>query len=299
MRASVIIPVYNGAAYISAAVRSVLAQTEHDLELLVVDDGSTDGTRELVRGFDDPRLRLLTQDNAGPSAARNLGIRESRGEWVGFLDADDVWRPDKLAAHLRRASEMPAAGLTYSSVVVVDEVGTLVEVLKAELEGEVLEPLLFGNIVWGGGSSAMLRRDVFDRVGGFDPTIKYGEDWEMWLRVAASFPFAAVPEPLTCRTERRQSYGTNAIAMRDSCLRFLNNAFDTYAAGYRHQRAKAIAEVYYRAAITLHDLDGRKSACLDLVRTLWRNPRHPYAYRRLIRLAISYSSRRRQAAVIV
>ena len=299
MKASVIIPVYNGSAYVGTAIRSVLAQTEPDLELIVVDDGSTDGTPDVVRQFDDPRLRLLEQTNAGPSAARNLGIAESRGDWVGFLDADDSWRPEKLEAHLRRASERPAAGLTYSSVVVVDEQGALVEALKADLEGDVLESLLFGNVIWGGGSSAILRRDVFDRVGGFDPKIKYGEDWEMWLRVASAYPFAAVPEPLTCRTERRNSYGTDAVAMRDSCLRFLNNAFDTYASAYRHQRAKAIAEVYYRAAITLHDLDGRKSACIDLVRTLWRNPRHPYAYRRLIRLAISNPIPGRQLLPVV
>ncbi len=289
MKASVIIPVYNGAPYIAKAITSVLAQSESSFELIVADDGSTDGTGDIVRQFSDSRLRLISQENAGPSAARNHGIAVSSGEWVGFLDSDDSWRPEKLAAHLRRAAEQPEAGLTYSSVVVTEPDGTFVQMLTADLEGWVLDRLLFGNVIWGGGSSVMVRRDVFDRVGPFDPDIKYGEDWEMWLRIAAAYPLTAIAEPLTCRLERHESYGKQAEPMRDACLGFLNRAFDSYAAAYESQRAKAVAEVYYRAAITLHDAEGRKAACVDLVRTLWRNPRHKYAYRRLIRLAMSYS----------
>lgn len=142
-------------------------------------------------------------------------------------------------------------------------------------------------MVVGGGSSVIIRREVFDRVGAFDPTIKYGEDWELWLRVAAAYPFAVVPEPLTRRVQRPDGYGTNGVAMRDSCLRFLENAFDTYAAKYRSHRGKAIAEVYYRAAIVLHENKARKAAWVALLHTLRRNPFHPYAYRRLIRLAVS------------
>ena len=298
MKATVIIPVYNGAAYVADAIKSALDQTERDIEVIVVDDGSTDGTIAAVRRFTDPRLRLIRQANAGPSAARNRGIAAAGGVWVGFLDADDSWRAGKVAAHLARAAEMPEAGLSYSSVLVSDLTGSLIQVLHADREGWVLEPLLFGNFVWGGGSSAMVRRDVFDRVGGFDPNIKYGEDWELWLRVASAYPFAAVAEPLTCRLERPDSYGTHTAAMRDACLGFLNAAFDSYASAYQGLRAKAIAEVYYRAAIDLHDDndDQRRSACVDLVRTLRRNPFHPYAYRRLLRLAMSFTSTRPRTA---
>lgn len=297
MKATVIIPVYNGAAYVANAIESALAQTERDIEVIVVDDGSTDGTVAAVRRFTDPRLRLIRQANAGPSAARNRGAAAARGEWVGFLDADDSWRAGKVAAHLARAAEMPEAALTYSSVLVRDPAGSLIEVLHADREGWVLEPLLFGNFVWGGGSSAMVRRDVFDRVGGFDPKIKYGEDWELWLRIAALYPFGAVAEPLTCRLERPDSYGTHTAAMRDACLAFLNAAFDSYASAYQVIRAKAIAEVYYRAAIDLHDDDDkRRSACVDLVRTLRRNPFHRHAYRRLLRLAMSFTTTRPRTA---
>ena len=298
MKATVIIPVYNGAAYVADAIKSALDQTERDIEVIVVDDGSTDGTIAAVRRFTDPRLRLIRQANAGPSAARSRGIAAAGGVWVGFLDADDSWRAGKVAAHLARAAEMPEAGLSYSSVLVSDLTGSLIQVLHADREGWVLEPLLFGNFVWGGGSSAMVRRDVFDRVGGFDPNIKYGEDWELWLRVASAYPFAAVAEPLTCRLERPDSYGTHTAAMRDACLGFLNAAFDSYASAYQGLRAKAIAEVYYRAAIDLHDDndDQRRSACVDLVRTLRRNPFHPYAYRRLLRLAMSFTSTRPRTA---
>ena len=286
-KASIIIPVYNGAAFIGRAVASILKQTERDLELIVVDDGSTDGTRDVVAGVSDPRLTLIAQANAGPSAARNVGLAASTGPWVGFLDADDWWLPEKLAAHLRRGEEQPELGLIHSSVIVFDEEEKFVDVLMAWADGSVLEPLLFGNIIVGGGSSVTVRRDVLDQVGWFDPDVKFGEDWELWLRIAARFPFAAIREPLTCRMQRRAGYGANPVAMRDACVRFLNRAFDTFASHYNSRRGKALAEVYYRAATTLHDNNVRGAACYDLFRTLARNPLHGYAYRRLVRLAIS------------
>ena len=285
--ASIIIPVYNGAAYVGRAIDSVLRQTEPDLELIVVDDGSTDTTRDVVGAVSDPRLTLISQANAGPSAARNAGIAASTSPWVGFLDADDWWLPEKLETHLRVGRERPELGLIHSSVVVFDESEKFLEVLIAWADGATLEPLLFGNIVVGGGSSVTIRREVLDDVGWFDANVKYGEDWEMWLRVAARYPFGAIREALTCRMQRRAGYGGDPVGMRDECVRFLNRAFDTFAAPYRSRRDKALAEVYYRAAAALHANNVRGAACYDLLRTLVRNPLHSYAYRRLVRLAVS------------
>jgi GT2 family glycosyltransferase len=148
-----------------------------------------------------------------------------------------------------------------------------------------LERLLFSNVVVGGGSSVTVRRDVFARVGPFDPTVAYGEDWEMWLRAAAAYPFAAVREPLTRRHERRDSYGKATAAMRDACLAFLDRAFDTYAAAYRHRRAAALAAVHYRAAVDFHARGARAAALAALLRTIGQHPLHGVAYRRLLRLA--------------
>lgn len=284
---SVVIPVYNGAAFVGKAIASVLAQTERDLELIVVDDGSSDNTAAVVGGFDDPRLHFVRQENAGPSAARNTGIARARGAWIGFLDADDWWLPGKLEAHLRRAAEERRVGLIYSAVILVEATTGAVEVRRAALEGEVLPKLFYGNVIVGGGSGATVRREALERVGSFDPTIRYGEEWELWLRVAAEYPFAAIDEPLTGRLQRPDSHGaTNTIGMRDACLRTLERAFDTYASAYKEHRAKAMAEVYYRAATELHLENARKETCLNLLRTLQQNPLHPYAYRRLARLAV-------------
>lgn len=284
---SVVIPVYNGASYIRRAVESVLAQTVSAVEVIVVDDGSTDDTRAVVAGVDDPRLRLIARANAGPSAARNAGIAEAGGAWIGFLDADDWWRPTKVEHHLRRATERPEAGVVYSAVEIFDMAGAHLGIAAATLEGHVLEPLLFGNTIAGGGSSATVRRDVLERVGGFDPAIRYGEDWELWLRIAARYSFAAIDTPLTCRVERPDSHGMNVVAVRDAGHRLLDGAFDSYAATYRAQRGNAIAEVYYQAATDLHAANARAAAMCDLVRTLRHNPRHPHAYRRLLRLALA------------
>jgi glycosyltransferase involved in cell wall biosynthesis len=251
-----------------------------------VDDGSTDGTADVVRAFDDPRLRLIEQPNAGPSAARNRGIAASSGAWVGFLDADDSWHPEKLAAHARRARERPTAGLLYSSVIATADDGSRA-LATAEHEGWVLEALLADNLVCGGGSSVTVRREVLDRVGGFDATVRYGEDWELWLRIAAAYPFGAIRAPLTYRRERGDSYGTNVAAMRDACVDFLSRAFDTYAAGYRGQRRAALAGVFYGSAAELHDAGRPSAAGRDLLRTLRYAPGHVYAYYRLLRIARS------------
>jgi len=111
---SVVIAVYNGEAYVADAIRSVLAQAGVELELIVVDDGSTDATPGITRGFSDPRLTVLRQENRGVAAARNAGIARARGEFIAFLDADDVWLPTKLQRQMQLFSERPEVGLAYT-----------------------------------------------------------------------------------------------------------------------------------------------------------------------------------------
>jgi len=285
-RVSAVIIVYNGAPFVGKAIESVLAQTERDLELVVVDDGSTDDTAQVVARYTDSRLRYIYQENGGLSSARNTGIRNSTGPWVAFLDCDDWWLPHKLERQLARAAERPEAGLVYGSVVVVNETGDIDYVLSAAIEGDVLEPLLFGNKVAGSASSAMVRRDVFDRVGMFDEQVRYAEDWEFWLRVASAYPFAKVDEPVAYLLQRSGSYGSSADALRDACVGFLGRAFDTYARDRRHLQERALAEVYFRSAIHHHTAKARTAAGRDLLQTIRRNPLHLLAYRHLVRLAI-------------
>lgn len=228
---TVIIPVFNGAAFVQRALRSVLEQTFQDFEIIVVNDGSNDNTEEVVRAIADRRIRYVFQPNQGPNAARNNGIRLAQGDYLAFLDADDWWLPAKLQAQLSRLEEYPAAGLVYCSTLWVKPAGEII-LVEALVEGNVFQTLLFRNIVSGSASSVMAPKRVFDKVGLFDENFRRMEDWEMWLRIGAVFPFAAVRQPLVYVTNLPESNGKDCFDMYASHLAVLEKAFNSYALPY-------------------------------------------------------------------
>lgn len=195
---SVVMPLYNKAAHIARSLGSVLAQTFHDFEVVVVDDGSADAGPSFVAACGDSRVRLVRQQNAGVSAARNRGIAEARGAWVAFLDADDEYDGvflEKVADAIRR---FPEAGAVYG-------------VVRWRREGRILNPMpgssggarelkdYLAEIVWGSGhemcsSAVAVRRDVFDVTGGFPVGVRVGEDSDMWLRVGWATSVGFIPE---------------------------------------------------------------------------------------------------------
>ena len=196
---SVVIPAKNAAAYIGETIASALAQAEVT-EIIVVDDGSTDGTLAIVRAIDDPRLRLMTNDDAGVSAARNLGARNARGDWLVFLDADDRLRPDAVTTLLMAAKSAPHAMLVYGDYNMIDSAGRTIGrrgLLKGRQKpsGNVLERLVSGNFIVNGGIM-LIRLDAFCASGGFDVSLRYCEDWHCWCRLAALGEFAYVPKIL-------------------------------------------------------------------------------------------------------
>jgi glycosyltransferase involved in cell wall biosynthesis len=199
---SVVIPAYNAGAFIEEALQSVLGQTYSNLEVIVVDDESTDDTRARVAAF-GARVTLIPQANAGAAVARNTGIRYSHGKYLAFLDADDIWLPSKVARLVDALERSPEAGAAYHGYVAMDEGGAVVgqPVLPAH-DGDVLEPLLLGCFF--GPPMVMIPRACLDRVGGFDPELRLGEDWDLFLRIAlAGLPVRCVPEILVrCRAHR-------------------------------------------------------------------------------------------------
>lgn len=194
---TVIIPTYNRAATLPRAIDSVLRQTHADLELLVVDDGSTDDTPAVMESLNDPRIRFLRQpENRGVAAARNRGLRAARGDFIAFLDSDDEWLPDKLERQLARFAALPEeVGLLYTGVETIAADGHR-SIQAPEARGDVYPQLLLRNKVHGGGSNAMIRRCVIATVGFFDETLPAIEDYDYWLRVARFFRVDFVPEPL-------------------------------------------------------------------------------------------------------
>jgi glycosyltransferase involved in cell wall biosynthesis len=173
-RLSVIIPVFNGEAYLAAAVESVRRQACVDLEVIVVDDGSTDGTAGVVSRLPQEGLRYVHQENGGPARARNHGIRLASGDLIGFLDADDVWPADRLGHQLRALERDPSADLVLGWTR-----------LAREMAGADGRPHLeaYGPaVVFLTPTAALFRRRVFERVGGFDETLRFGEDTDWFMR---------------------------------------------------------------------------------------------------------------------
>lgn len=203
MTVSVIIPLYNKAPYIKRALRSVLAQTFGDFEVVVVDDGSTDGGGKVVEGISDDRVRLLRQENAGVSAARNAGIKAAKGKWIAFLDADDEWMPEKLELQTQAisshhdviwvASGYIRAGDKEAELPQEDFLNEWFE--DDYLIADALLPLAAGRFFWLG--TVMVRRDVLLEFGGFDRSLRIGEELNLWLKLALKYPkILYIREPL-------------------------------------------------------------------------------------------------------
>jgi glycosyltransferase involved in cell wall biosynthesis len=192
---SIVIATRNYGRYLAGAIRSVLDQSFTDLEVIVVDDGSTDDTPAVVRPFlADSRVQYLRTDGLGQPRAKNLGIQQARGPLVAFLDGDDEWLPTKLERQLPRFSD-PAVGVVYSRRTLMDAAGRELSAPPATLaHGHICDTLLVQNPVCF--SSAVVRRSVFEAVGLFDPTLPLAIDYDLWLRVAPHFAFDYVDEPL-------------------------------------------------------------------------------------------------------
>jgi glycosyltransferase involved in cell wall biosynthesis len=194
---SVIIPLFNGAAYIQRSVGSVLTQTFADFELIVVDDGSTDNGAELAIESGDPRIKVIRQQNQGVSAARNRGVREGRSKYVAFLDADDEWTPDFLGAVVRLSAIYPNAGIFAAGYRLVFPKGPSVAITAEEGTRKATAILIEDYFYRSQGtaslihsSGVMVPRSVLDEVGGFLVGEHHGEDLEMWARIALRYPIA-------------------------------------------------------------------------------------------------------------
>lgn len=202
---SVVIPAYNGEAFIAEAIQSALDQSYRDLEVIVVDDGSADGTERIVRAFRHPVI-YYRQKNRGAGAARTLGVERASGEWIAFLDADDVWYPDKLAVQLEEARRQPSVPFFYSDMDAVDEAGHLVEkdFLRARTERRkkdkkpALDAVVFHNLPFPYPSTVLLKRSLFLQAGGFSKTFpaNYHEDFELFARLAHTEPIYFIPRGL-------------------------------------------------------------------------------------------------------
>jgi glycosyltransferase involved in cell wall biosynthesis len=243
---SVVIPTYNTAHYLGEAIDSVLIQSFRDIDILVIDDGSTDETEALMCRYGPP-VRYIRQPNGGVAAARNRGIAEARGRYVAFLDADDVWQPQKLERQLAAlAKQHSNARICYTAFIAVTT--DLIPLGKhpSQRSGTVLEDLLtLGNVV-GTPSTVLVERTLMTEEGGFDPALSQCADWDLWVRLAAVTDFAYVDEPLVGYRQHGNNMSRNAPLLEQDSVRVLEKGFamPQLPASLRARRALAFARNY-------------------------------------------------------
>jgi glycosyltransferase involved in cell wall biosynthesis len=257
---SVVIPTRNRWHLLSThALPSALGQADVAIEVIVVDDGSTDETGVELARLSDPRLRVLRNPRRGVAGARNAGIESAEGSWVAFLDDDDLWSPDKLR---RQLDVVGPAGWVFGGVVVVDEALTPLYSLPLPCSGELRDALRLGNMVPGGPSNVVARTALVRELGGFDEALTHSADWDLWLKLADAGEPAIDREVLVASLEH-----ANRMIFRDrpDVMRELERVFARYGGPSREQRLSLLewhaaehhssgqflraARLYLRAAI--------------------------------------------------
>jgi len=224
-KVSVIIPSYNAEKFIRQTLDSVLAQTYRDFEIIVVDDGSKDSTAKIAGSYGE-QVRCLRKTNGGVSEARNFGFKNSGGDYVAFLDAEVLWEPTKLEKQVRLLDKNPEIGLCFAGMQRVDENLQPINRVSADYYEDYTEALLlYLCVVTGSCSSAMLRREVIEKAGGFDSKFSTAADWEYWLRLSLLTKLAPIPEYLVKYREVSGSMSSDPYLVRRDIIAVLDKFF--------------------------------------------------------------------------
>jgi len=267
---SVVIPAYNAAWCVRKAIDSVLAQDFRDYEVIVVDDGSTDDTMAVLSSYGDA-IRTVRQINGGLSSARNTGIRESRGEFVAFLDADDWWLPVKLGRQVELMRARPELGFSSSAARVESPEGQLLNVWGcAQWHGAFLAHLFGSNAdVAGSGSAVIARRELFRQAGDFDESLHSLEDIDMWMRLAAVTDYACLEQPLVIILKRNDSMSRNLEVMRAAAMQVMKkNRYLLPAAQQGSYWRACMASIHGDYAKWRYRAGQRKTALIEVLHLL-------------------------------
>lgn len=219
---SVVIPTYNRDDLVRKAIDSVLAQTHRDYEIVVIDDGSTDRTRDRLGEYGEA-VRYFYQQRRGISAARNAGIERSRGDLIALLDSDDYWIPEKLERQVALFGEHPEYGLVASACGSIEQDGTFRERGRTGRSGWVLEDLFARNYIRT--SSVVVRKACIEKVGGFDESLEECEDYDLFLRVAAEYPIGFIDDPLAVYLDNPAGVSTDSLKGRLYRLKVLEKGY--------------------------------------------------------------------------
>jgi glycosyltransferase involved in cell wall biosynthesis len=275
---SVIIPVYQGGKTIRETIESVLNQTFTDFELIIIDDGCHDNTLEVIENIRDTRKKVFSYPNAGVSASRNRGLEQASGEFISFLDADDLWTPDKLEAQLKALQDNPKAAVAYSWTDWIDESGQFLRPGgHITINGDAYAKLLLRDFVESG-SNPLIRRQALAEVGGFEKSVTPAEDWDMWLRLAARYEFVAVPSPQILYRVSPNSASFDVWKMEAGSLQTIERAFAQAPESLQYLKKEVLGNRY--KYLTLKALEGppERRRGLTATRFLWHAIRNDPAW---------------------
>ncbi|PPS43390.1 glycosyltransferase [Chroococcidiopsis sp. TS-821] len=243
-KVTVIVPAYNAERTIVAAIASVQQQSFGDWELIVIDDGSCDRTVELLSRVQEPRMQVYRYANAGVSVARNRGIARAQGEYIAFLDADDLWRQDKLECQVAALEQHANAAVAYSWTCVMNESATMIHPASPVwYEGNVYSQLLVRNFLLCG-SNPLVRRHALERVGGFDATLTHGEDWELFVRLAKLVEFVVVPAAQVFYRQSPTSASAQVALMETRLLAVIDSVFAAAPPHLQSLKNQNLAHLY-------------------------------------------------------
>jgi glycosyltransferase involved in cell wall biosynthesis len=288
---SIILPAYNAERTIGKTIASVLAQTHANFELLVINDGSSDQTARIVASIADPRITMFSYANAGQAASRNRGLKQVNGDYVAFIDADDLWTPDKLAAQLIALQGNPQAALAYSWVDYIDPQDHLLHPgCHVAVSGDVYGRLLLANFLECG-SNPLICRSALTAVGEFDASLSNADDWDMWLRLAKRYPFVCVKAPQILYRVSPASVSANIQGLEQSTHLILERNFSQASAELQALKPVSLSNLYlYFLFRTLETAQSRRNS-LQAVRylglALKYNPSLPQQRTRLTLIALT------------
>jgi glycosyltransferase involved in cell wall biosynthesis len=284
---SIIIPTYNRAEFISQAVESVLGQTMHEWELLVVDDGSTDNTCEVLAAYRrDPRIHYFYQLNQGQSVARNEALRMIQGDFVGFLDSDDLWAPDKLEKQLAILEANPHVDIVHGDESTMDVQGVVISRKNMKrYSGWITRYLLADNSV--SITTALVRRRCFEEMGGFDTSVGVADDYELWLRFSALYRYHYEPGIVASyrvmedqiSSDKRRRFAANDLIIKN----FLKRYGDVLS---RQDKRWGLARFYCRSARYFASIGDRGKAVQAIFMAFRNAPWDAVVWRALFRVVV-------------
>ncbi|WP_405420007.1 glycosyltransferase [Marinobacter flavimaris] len=284
---SVITPTYNRAEFLPAAISSVLAQTYEDFELIVVDDGSVDHTLKVIKPFlEDRRVRYFFQENQGQSFARNYALAQSSGEFIGFLDSDDLWCPDKLEKQLKSFNAHPGADIVHGDEALINEQGKVISRKNMRrYSGCITRQLLADNSV--SITTALVKRRCFDEMGGFDTSVGVADDYDLWLRFSARYRFHYEPGIVASyrvmeaqiSSDKRRRFAANEMIIRN----FLMHYGDGLS---RQDRRWGLSRFYCRSARYFASIGVRGKAARAIVMAFANTPLSSVVWRSLFRVLV-------------